>query len=103
MAYFSNGSAGEGYQQAYCFKCRNYVDKKDGRGYGCAIWDLHLDYSYQLCNSKDIAKDMLDFLIPVNPKTHTPLECSMFLGNRKKGGIKCNAKSVVKKQHTLLR
>lgn len=78
-AYFPNGTCGEGYQDSYCFRCRNRIDKKDGRGYGCPIWDLHILYSYQLCNSRSLAKKMLDFLIPIDKKTHSPCQCSMFI------------------------
>jgi hypothetical protein len=81
MAYFSNGTEGVGYMEAFCFKCKNWIDKKDGRGSGCPIWDLHLIYSYELCNSKSIGKKMLDFLIPAD-KHHCACKCSMFLSKK---------------------
>lgn len=77
MGYFANGSEGEIYQANYCFKCKNWIDKKDGKGYGCAIWDLHILYSYELCNSKSKAKKMLDFLIPDRDCSNE--ECKMYL------------------------
>ena len=79
MGYFPNGTSGDCFRDSYCWKCKNWVDKKDGRGFGCPIWDLHLDYSYELCNSKTIAKKMLDFLIPINKKRCYNEECAMFL------------------------
>ena len=83
MAYFANGAEGLFYQEHYCFNCKNYRDKKDGRDCGCAIWDLHLFYSYELCNSKSKAKVMLDFLIPEEGKEiNIAGECSMFLKNK---------------------
>lgn len=80
MGYFPNGCAGSVYESKYCFHCVNRVDLKDGRGFGCPIWDLHIMYSYELCNSKSKAKKMLDFLIPIDKKAELPinLQCSMF-------------------------
>jgi hypothetical protein len=87
MAYFPNGTSGMVYQERYCCRCKNYRDKGDGRGAGCAIWDLHLFFSYEECNNtgkvegkpRTNAKDMLDTLIPMDKETHFPAECSMFL------------------------
>lgn len=79
MAYFSNGTEGEMYQDDYCMKCKNWRDRKDGRGEGCPIWDLHVLYAYDECNGKGNAKDMLDTLIPM--KELYADECSMFLRN----------------------
>jgi len=83
MGYFSNGTEGMSYQEEFCANCKNWIDKKDGRGFGCPIWDLHFLYSYKLCNSKSNAKKMLDFLIPMNKKDCCALKCSMFLRKRK--------------------
>ena len=83
-AYFPNGTSGECYLSAYCWNCKNWVDKKDGRGFGCPIWDLHLWHSYELCNSRSIAKKMLDFLIPIDKKTCSATKCSMFLPKKVK-------------------
>lgn len=85
MAYFPNGTAGEGYRNVFCYRCMNNIDKKDGRGFGCAIWDLHLFYSYKLCNSKSIAKKMLDFLIPERKDKCGADVCSMFIPKFPKG------------------
>lgn len=96
MAYFPNGTSGMVYQEKYCFKCRNYRDKGDGRGEGCTIWDAHLLYSYEECNNNGKvhtmldgeqitnppltnAKAMLDMLIPEDEEKCFPAECSMFL------------------------
>jgi hypothetical protein len=95
MAYFSNGAEGVGYMEAFCFKCKNWVDKKDGRGGGCPIWDLHLIYSYELCNSKSIGKKMLDVLIPAD-KNHCACKCSMFLKKGKRELSKIGDNSEVK-------
>ncbi len=79
MAYFSNGTEGMQYQEKYCDKCVNMRDKGDGRGPGCAVWDLHVFYAYDECNGTGNAKAMLDQLIPMNKETHFAEECSMFL------------------------
>ena len=78
MGYFSNGTEVLIYQEKYCFNCKNYIDKKDGRGEGCPIWDLHFLYGYELCNSKSKGKVMLDYLIPEDEEGMNK-ECSMFL------------------------
>src|SRR5690349_19815070 len=94
MAYFPNGTAGMLYEEQYCYNCRNYRDKGDGRGFGCAIWDAQLLYSYDECNNDgkthiidgvphvnpplSNAKAMLDMLIPEDAEGF-PAECSMFL------------------------
>lgn len=76
MAYFSNGSEGFYYKKRYCFRCINWTE--DENGWGCAVWDLHILYAYELCNSKSIAKNMLDFLIPMD-EGHQAEMCKMFI------------------------
>lgn len=76
MASFSNGSEGCAYEAAYCDRCVNYRDKGDGRGPGCAIWDAHLLFAYEECNSNSNAKEILDMLIPETEGR--PGECSLF-------------------------
>jgi hypothetical protein len=79
MGYFSNATEGDCYMEEFCSNCKNWVDKKDGRGHGCAIWDLHLNYNYELCNSKSKAKEILDWLIPRDKEKGGNSECIMFL------------------------
>ena len=76
MAYFANGSTGDYYQEKYCDRCLNWIDKKDGRGPGCPIWDAHIATSYDQCKNKGV-KEILEILWPTNKK-HYPGECSMF-------------------------
>ena len=59
MGYFSNGTEGLNYQEHFCFRCKNRRDRKDGLGVGCPIWDLHIQYSYDLCNSKSKGKKII--------------------------------------------
>ena len=75
MGHFSNGSEGEGYLNHFCFNCKEWRDRKDGKGEGCPIWDVHLLYVY---NAKDEAKEILDFLIPRTDDGLGNCECSMF-------------------------
>ena len=42
MAYFSNGTDGQIYQEEFCLKCVNWVNLNDGRDYGCPIMDAHM-------------------------------------------------------------
>jgi hypothetical protein len=73
MGYFSNGTEGADYQYNYCEKCLN-SDNPDTPG--CAIWDLHLLYAYQLANSKSLAKKFE--LIPLTKNHSENLQCKLF-------------------------
>ena len=83
MAYFANGTEGNQYQQQFCAKCQNWRDNGDGRGEGCPVMDAHFLFAYQECNSNSNAKQILDMLIPMNPKTHNALLCNMFISKPK--------------------
>ena len=75
MAYFSNGTEGMLYTEKYCNRCVHGTGK-----YGnldCAVWDVHLLFSYEECNSGSNAKTILDTLIPMDIKNR-PSKCSMF-------------------------
>src|ERR1017187_5131279 len=73
MAYFPNGTAGEGFVESTCVDCVHWRDRGDGGGHGCPVFDLHLLLASDLCNKKgDPGKIMLDTLI-------TPdFACAMF-------------------------
>jgi hypothetical protein len=73
MGYFSNGTEGMGYQEAYCLHCRNWRDLHDGRGEGCAVWDAHLAY-----NSEKDKEPVLNALIP-RCVDGSNAQCLMFL------------------------
>ena len=64
MGYFSNGTEGDVYQEAYCFRCAHWRDDDDGRGPGCPVWDAHLLYAYEEADSGSNAEAILDLLIP---------------------------------------
>jgi hypothetical protein len=74
MGYFSNGTEGMGYQEAYCLHCRNCRDLHDGRGPGCAIWDAHLAF----VGESDAHQVVLDALIPRSVDKLDNLECLLF-------------------------
>lgn len=74
MAYFSNGTEGEQYEEKYCERCIHYGDENKG----CPIWDAHLFFSYELCNKEnDPGKQILDMLIPMDGVWAG--ECRMFV------------------------
>jgi hypothetical protein len=88
VGYFSNGTEGLMYQEAYCFRCQNWgkdkLSESSGQP-GCPVWDAHLFYAYEECNSKSNAKMILDMLIPLVDHTFKDGithkingECSMF-------------------------
>jgi hypothetical protein len=83
MGYFSNGTEGLDYQENYCFKCVNFIQRKGEDVPGCRVWDLHLRYNYELCNSKSLAREILDSLIPMSEDGCYNWECSMFLEEKK--------------------
>jgi len=64
--------------EKYCFRCANWRNFEDGRGFGCPVMDAHLLYAYEECNSDSNAKRMLDMLIPMDDKDFA-MECAMFL------------------------
>ena len=50
MGYFSNGTEGELYQEAYCFRCIHWPpDPNDGM---CAVWQAHMLRNYEDCNNE---------------------------------------------------
>lgn len=79
MGYFSNGIEGAIYQDHFCERCVNWRDLDDGRGPGCPVWDAHLLYAYEECNSESNAAAMLDMLIPrEEPGLNGNGQCTMF-------------------------
>lgn len=69
MAYFSNGTEGESYQAQWCSRCTHQN--------GCPVWDAHLLYAYELCNSTEAGKHILDMLIPMRDDGFAD-KCLMF-------------------------
>ena len=68
MGYFSNGTEGMGYEEAYCYKCLHQQD--------CPIWALHLLWNYE--QFKDETKaTALEMLIP--RKGISNEQCTMFV------------------------
>jgi hypothetical protein len=73
MGYFSNGSAGDYYENKYCSRCV-HVNGKDGKS-GCAVMLAHLVHNYEECNNDG---SILHLLIP-RDKDGWNQECQMFL------------------------
>lgn len=87
MAYFPNGESGRAYQARYCDRCLNLVDKDDGRGPGCAVWDAHLLFSYDAAGEDPESKGKRAVLNVLIPETDIfPDECGMFRDDGKGGG-----------------
>lgn len=73
MAYFSNGTEGDIYREAFCARCIH--DREDKM---CPVWEIHFDFAYELCNAYGTpGKHMLDRLIPMDGR-HYPAQCAMF-------------------------
>lgn len=72
MGYFANGTEGDMYEEQHCSKCV-HVD-------GCPVWDMHLLFSYELCNeTKHPGKVILDALIPLTKNGCGNEQCAMFV------------------------
>lgn len=67
MAYFSNGTEAEMFEEAWCSRCV-HSDTSGVREVGvdppCPVWMAHTLFAYDLCNSKSKGKQILDMLIP---------------------------------------
>ncbi len=71
MGYFSNGTEGEMYVEAYCEKCLN---SDENAAPGCAVWDAHLMFNYHEATNAGI----LDILIPRSEDKLYNEQCLMF-------------------------
>lgn len=77
MGYFSNGTEGEIYMAAYCHRCLNW--KEDKNGEGCPVMDLHFMHSYdQDKPGNEQIKAVLDLMIPPAPAPEWNAQCAMF-------------------------
>ena len=73
MGYFSNGTEGMAYQEAYCERCVHWPkDPADG---GCAVWLAHLMRNYDDCNDK---RSVLHVLIPRSEDGLRNEQCKLF-------------------------
>lgn len=55
MGYFSNGTEGMMYEDAYCNKCEHNTED------GCPIWLAHIAFNYR---QKKEVEEILNMLIP---------------------------------------
>lgn len=70
MGYFSNGTEGELYREAYCDKC---IFDREQR---CPIWNLHLALNYADCNDPH---SPLHKFIPRSKDGCENMECFFFM------------------------
>lgn len=78
MAYFSNGSEGDGYQEQWCSRCMNWREHSEiPENWGCIVWDLHLCLNYDQCRDDGI-KRVLEHFIPTDDDGY-PMVCRMFV------------------------
>ena len=87
MGYFANGTEGTMFEEAWCSRCVHSDisgDREIGVDPPCPIWMAHSLFSYELCNSKGKAKQILDMLIPTEMRSasdghgYRHNECAMF-------------------------
>lgn len=79
MAYFSNGTEGEMYQEQYCSRCWH------DRNQDCPIWLLHLNHNYDGANNPG---HFLHALIPngeIAADGKTFARCNFFIEKHKVG------------------
>jgi hypothetical protein len=88
MGYFSNGTEGAMFEEAWCSRCVHSDisgDREIGVDPPCPVWMAHTLFAYDLCNEKEHpGKVILDALIPqtmVEASDGLPIpsnECAMF-------------------------
>lgn len=89
MGYFSNGTEGRMFEEAWCSRCVHSDisgDREPGVDPACPVWMAHLLFAYDLCNEKEHpGKIILDMLIPderpIAPDgliAGPPIGCKMF-------------------------
>lgn len=78
MAYFSNGTEGALYFEAYCARCIH--DKNED----CPIWAAHLLYSYRDCNDES---SILHMLIPRSADGLSNEACKLFVEREAVGDL----------------
>jgi len=71
MAYFSNGSEGMAYEDAYCDKC---IHCPGITGKNCAVWEIHMLRNTEGANDDE---SILHDLIPRKGTTNG--KCRMFM------------------------
>jgi hypothetical protein len=80
MGYFSNGTEGAMFEEAWCSRCVHSDisgDREIGVDPPCPVWMAHTLYAYELCNEKEHpGKVILDALIPIRDDLSN--ECAMF-------------------------
>lgn len=79
MGYFSNGTEGLMYEEAFCTRCIHYGDPESP---GCPIWFAHLLYAYEETGTDSNAEAMLDLLIPRSEDRLYNLQCTMFVEDK---------------------
>lgn len=73
MAYFSNGTEGDMYEEQYCSRC---IHRNGKDGTGCAVWLAHVLHNYDECNNEE---SILHILIPRSKDGPWNEECQMFV------------------------
>ena len=77
MAYFANGTSFDFFYERQCENCVHEPDDVgDYPEDGCPVILAHLLFSYELCNSNEAGKQILDILIPM--RDCQAGDCKMF-------------------------
>lgn len=71
MGYFSSGTDGECYREAWCDRCLH-----DRGPQGCAVWTAHELRNYDECNNDE---SILHMLIPLSEDGLSNEQCLMFV------------------------
>lgn len=77
MGYFSNGTEGMLYEEAYCQRCVHFKEDEC-----CPIWSAHLEHSYSQCNNRN---SILNYFIPREGVRN--LQCTMFIEQKASGDL----------------
>jgi len=74
MGYFSNGTEGMMYEEAFCNRCLHQGGGE--KGPWCTVWLLHELYNSDECNKPE---SFLHVLIPRSKDGLSNEQCTMFL------------------------
>lgn len=74
MAYFSNGTEGDLYFEAYCSRCEHLPEEEDR---DCPIRSAHFFYNYDQHKIPEV-KSILNMLIPRSRNGLDNEECAFF-------------------------
>lgn len=72
MAYFSNGTEGEAFEETHCYQCKHYDTEKT-----CPVMEIHLNWNYEQLDDP-VKKSAMEQFIPIDKDGYAG-KCRMFI------------------------